>query len=649
MKRYSSKVFLKKHLIANLVVLFSVLGFLSSCDPDKGAPLYTFTGKMMGQFIKDSTNFSEFAALLDTTETMGLLNAYGSITCFAPDNEAMKKFYLSKGRTTLADFTLDSLKIIAYNHIILDQAFMYASFKKDGSLPKTTMSDRYLTISFPNPTGLGKVNTSQIIEKDILVHNGVIHTINEVLDPTNSGIIKAIASDSLFSVFYQALNATGLAGLINPNTKDVSYDPNLYTDWAFPKGAGEFEPKIPTSRKYGYTVLMESNTTLKANGIIDLDGLKAYAKSVYDQVYPEDDNITDPTDRRNSLNRFIAYHIINKQLRYSNFIDAYDTDHMIKTSTLYNLYEYLEPMCPNTLIEIKKDRSLPSTFLINFLSRSGESIHLVKNIAGKYENDATNGVYYEIDGMLEYSKEVDDELSGKRLRFDAASFFPELTNNDMRGTPMHPSAISTSVLSNWEYLLPRGYIDRITSSETTSMYYLSPNDKYCDYQGDEIFLDPGRGNLYDFTVITPVVPKGTYEVRFGYGQNGNRDVAQLYFDDAACGVPLNLTKPGTDVSIGWVLPGSDLSDPQGYENDKMMRNRGYMKGPASFKPVKNGYDGNIESSRLASGKLRKILGIYTFTEAGNHTLRVTGLSAGQFMFDYLEFVPTSVLESEDIY
>ena len=32
-------------------------------------------------------------------------------------------------------------------------------------------------------------------------------------------------------------------------------------------------------------------------------------------------------------------------------------------------------------------------------------------------------------------------------------------------------------------------------------------------------------------------------------------------------------------------PGTDPADPDGYENDKMMRNRGYMKGPASFKVI----------------------------------------------------------------
>lgn len=36
----------------------------------------------------------------------------------------------------------------------------------------------------------------------------------------------------------------------------------------------------------------------------------AYAKKVYDKEYPEDSHITDFKDRKNSLNRFISYHIL---------------------------------------------------------------------------------------------------------------------------------------------------------------------------------------------------------------------------------------------------------------------------------------------------------------------------------------------------
>jgi len=622
--------------MTGMVVLLSVIGIFSSCSSDDiGGNRYTFTDKMMGQYLRDSTDFSEFTTLLDTTKVMGLLNSYGAYTCFAPSNEAMKTFYLSKGKKSLKGFTLDSLKLIAYDHIISGAVVMYSNFIV-GRLQNLSMSDRYLSISFSATGGAFVNNTSLITQKDIVVHNGVIQKINQVLNPTRSGIVDAISKDSTFTIFYKALIATGLADSLL-KIKDDSYNALKYADLITVPLDSKlwYYQQVPPSRKYGYTVLMEGNSTMKENGITDLASLKTYAATIYNQMYPADAAITDITNRSNSLNRFIAYHLINKQLSYSKFIDAYDTDHMIKTR---DTYEYIETMCPNTLMEIKKDRlKSQSIFLINYNSESQKFIQIDKT---NYDKDATNGVYHQIDGMLVYDVNEDAELSSKRLRFDAASFFPELANNNMRGLGM--------TLPNLQFRLPRGYIDRISSSEQTIISYLTPYYMYQDYQGDEIFLGATTGNLYDFSVVTPPVPAGTYEVRFGYLTNGKRGVAQLYMDNVPAGVPLNLNTNATDVAIGYESPGSILSDPFGFENDKMMRNRGYMKGPADYRVPQTGWTYG-ENARFCNASLRKIMGTYTFRTAGNHKLSVKGLSGGEFMFDYLEFVPTSALESEDIY
>ena len=178
--------------------------------------------------------------------------------------------------------------------------------------------------------------------------------------------------------------------------------------------------------------------------------------------------------------------------------------------------------------------------------------------------------------------------------------------------------------------------------------YLTADSRYQNYEGDEIFLGATSGNLYDFSIVTPPIPAGTYEVRFGYLTNGKRGVAQLYFDNIPAGVPLNLNNYATDVSIGYESPGTVQADIEGFENDKMMRNRGFMKGPASYKVVQPGWSSG-ENARYSPAALRRIMGTYTFSSPSNHLLTVKGLSGGEFMFDYLEFVPTSALESEDIY
>lgn len=631
-------------LFATMIALVAVVLSFTACDSDKVDNLYTFQNRMVGEYLVDSAKtYSEFVRLLDTTKVMGLLNSYGVYTCFAPTNEAMHNFYAQKGKKSLADFAMDSLVTMAKDHLITGVAYFSSGFQ-NGRLTKLSMSDRFIFISFTAGGGVYINKSAKIIQKDIEMYNGNIHKIDHVLDPTREGIVEAISSKKEFSIFYEALLATGLADSL-VKIKDESYDPENYSSMiTVPASLGQwYYQELPPSRKYGYTALMESNATMNSNSITDLNSLKSYAAKIYDEIYPEDANVTNPADRRNSLNRFVAYHLIKKQLSYSKFIDDYvmynnsfDKSHMLNDIGL-NLNEYIETLCPNTLIEVTRKGGTQETNLLNLNPETNQCVRIVK---ANSDNDATNGVFHEVDKMLVYSKDVDNVLSSKRLRFDAASFFDELTNNNMRG--------NGSTLPNVQYQIPRGYLSRVTCSEQTVVCYLTPYEKYQDYQGDEIFLGASSGKLYDFTITTPPIPAGTYEVRFGYLTNGKRGVAQLYLDGVPAGVPLDLNMNATDASIGYEVPGSVTDDPNGYENDKMMRNRGFMKGPACYRVPVAGWTSG-KNARYSASVLRRIMGTYRFKSAGHHYLTVKGLSGGEFMFDYLEFVPTSALETEDIY
>ena len=78
----------------------------------------------------------------------------------------------------------------------------------------------------------------------------------------------------------------------------------------------------------------------------------------------------------------------------------------------------------------------------------------------------------------------------------------------------------------------------------------------------------------------------------------------------------------------------------------MMRNLGYMKGPASCFLL----NGNM-LLRDFYKSLRYIVGQYRFTEYGAHTLRARSVDfAGrEFSIDYFELVPVDVIRNEDIY
>ena len=134
-----------KHSLVVLLTGVSLAGFTFTSCTDEPLSITTFEQEMMGEYMaKRPDQFSEFVKLLDTTEVLGLLNAYGEYTLFAPDNSAMKAFYASKGKTSLKGFTLDTLTKIAYDHIIKGYEVPTEEFL-DGLLPFLTMSDRYLS------------------------------------------------------------------------------------------------------------------------------------------------------------------------------------------------------------------------------------------------------------------------------------------------------------------------------------------------------------------------------------------------------------------------------------------------------------------------------------------------------------------------
>lgn len=625
------KAYLNRSVV-KIVFAIAVLGVFTTSCLDNPDVIDTFTQEMMGEYVASRPNdFSEFKQLLEKTDIMGLLNAYGEYTLFVPTNEAMQAFYLSQNKTSLDDFTPDTLKKIAYDHIIKGYIVKTENFI-DGLMPFLTMSDRY--ISTESRTGNSALiyfinNKSEIISRDIEVSNGVIHIINHMVEPSELNIVQSIARDSNFTLFNEALTKTGLWEELLL-TRDESYDPKNYShiDVTFVQGGGSRD-ELPVSRKFGYTVLMESDQTYKnVYGIENLEQLTAYAAANVYHENPADASVTDITDRRNSLNKFIAYHLVNKKLTYTKFIDDYDTDHMIKT---FDMYEYIETMFPNTLLEVKKERATGETNLLNKSVETGEAVRINKDYK---DIDATNGVYHEIDRILIYNHKVAGELSSKRLRMDAASFFPELTNNNMRYyDPSKPRS----------WVFPKGYIKRLKASETTRFCYLNAFGGYLDYQGDEIYLK----GMYDFEVETPPIPAGTYEIRFGYQPTGGRGAAQLYWDGVPCGIPLDLRIPANDPLIGFEEPGSNKEDINGYENDKMMRNRGYMKGPATYKDVLGWWYGK-RVARNSPQYVRRILGTYTFTESKTHLFKVKAVREGQFMFDFLEFVPVELIETEGI-
>lgn len=670
---------------------------LTSCSEDiDESALYTFTGETMTDHFENNPEiFSSYLTLLTqvhqskrSSSTMrDLLDARGNYTCFAPTNEAITVYLDSLAKihevpsTNIYEVPDSVAEAIVFNSIIEngdEEAFTTTSFADDEPLNITNMNGRYITPSYSNDEDnntLLYVNIySKVVDSDIEVENGYIHTIDRVLSPSTATIADMIMTTENTQLFGECLALTGWDTKLT-KYKDESWE-EKYDDIRGTSTKGinaKFEGMYPDKRLYGYTIFVETDSVFAANDITDIPSLKEYVLA--------NNNFDDDTNRGkvtswgddydndyNWLNQFVAYHILPEKLSYSTmvtFANEYGCDaSMLKSRTsnqfYVNVWEYWETMgiqrrsikitgCRvNGTIQRRINRKsvynqaryseMPSAITIPGI--------LISPNNGEYNTDALNGMYFPIDGILLWTPEVPTKILNERLRYDITSLFPELLTNNIRQNRS----------SNWYFI--NDYLDNMYEIvEGTDFWYLSNRNyetglgSWMDYQIDEFNIN----GQFDFTMKLPPVPyTGTYELRYGVWANGNRGMAQIYMGKnpknlPAIGIPIDLRDvSGTNpAATGWTeeskIAPSGKDSTALYENQKAMRNLGFMKGP-KYIQVSGG------TGRDAERNLRKIIYTGQFEAGETYWIRyksVLSSTMTEFFYDYIELVPKSVYAGEN--
>lgn len=593
-------------------------GMLAGCsdDIDDGA-FYTFTGQTVNSFCHEDSRFTIFARLLDDTGNAGLLSTYGHYTLFLPTDEVMAAYFEANG-LTYDSLTAEEKNELVYNHVIKSAGVSYTSDRfEEGALAESTMGDNYLTVSFSaDASGSGLViyinKNVPVIEKDIEVHNGVVHVVGNVIVPSKDFIVDVIEAEGRFGIFAEALRLTGLNRAMEA-IRDESYVS------PYPSGEvvrGELVFKVPTVKRYGFTLFAEPDEVLAAYGIRDVEGLTAYAERYYGTA--DRGNFT---SEENALHKFVAYHILDRQMSTNSFL--YNGPCTVSTR-MNERCEYYETMLTYRLMEIKAGNR------INTRS-NGQYVGLDEQLSNL---SAVNGFAHSLASILVYDEDVMvNDVLNKRIRFDFYNIPPELTNNNIRWQLPDIQGASG-------YVIPNDFCSKHLSFSDETEITMWASNGWTNFEADELKLN----GWYDFTLRMLPMPPGSYEVRIGYRQETWRGIAQIFVDDEIQGIPRDLRISGTDPQVGWI---ADTDSPQDAENDKAMRNRGYMKAPASiFTPQNNGV-----SLRALDACLRIIVGQFTWQEYGAHTLRGKNVydPNQEFHGDYIEIIPVSCIDREDIY
>lgn len=649
---------MKKFFYAILFTVACSFGLTACVDDDPlDSNYYTFTGEMVTDYLENrDKEFSEYIKVLKRANLWDMLSSYGKYTCFAPTNDAMKDYYRTQGISGIDQLSDADCDTLAWQHLV--KATYFISDLGEGSLPTTNLNNRYLTYSLEtegNVTHHYMNTNSELIARDDTVQNGVVHTLSRVLSSSSIFLGDAIVADSACKIFGQALLLTGLKDSLalfqddryycSPDSTTLSKTSQHHRIF----GGNDVYWKYPAVRKLMWTVFVEPDSIFNRYKIYDLDDLKAYAKRIYDETYPEDagryDN--DFANRRNPLNRFVAYHILDRYAPYSELTVSGTVWPATVTNfrpDVQDIMEFYETYAPYTILKVCDAGShkwVNRKGLGDRYKVKGCRIYTPSEIGHK--TDHMNGLYHFIDNILTYNKkETIDQVLNCRMRMDATTLSPDFMNAGARN-----SDPATYDVSHFMMGFKSGFTKNFIFSENT---FFGVHNRFWNLSWESDMC--ACLDNFDIKFRIPPVPSGqTYEVRLGYAANPARTVVQVYFDDnltgdMPCGIPVDLRKMAGQ--YGWVKD-SDLGSREEIEaNDKALRNQGYMKGTAAATFP----DGNL--ARDTENNIRRILTTQYFEEGHDYYIRLRQVLENQaeMSLDYIEVVPKSVYDgpvAEDWY
>lgn len=231
------------------ICCYLVLVVVAACKRDNFSYQEQLRQVLAFEMLQQDTSLSISVQALEKTKMSATLNTYGPFTFFIPDNNAWRKFFATRAKARLDDFTEEELKTILVYHI-LPTRIKSAEFIQG---PQATPTGRGDFITLDISKGF-KFNTiangiARVYATDIEYSNALVHKIDGVLNPPTLTIGEFLElNKGVYSIMIGGLKRVGLMDTLT----------NL-TDWR--------------GQRIRLTLFAETDDVLKAAGIQDFNSM----------------------------------------------------------------------------------------------------------------------------------------------------------------------------------------------------------------------------------------------------------------------------------------------------------------------------------------------------------------------------------------
>ena len=594
-----------------LFVLATAVALFPSCTEDiDTSDRYTFTGKTIISYLQDYPDtYSEYTMLLDSVNASDyslskmsqLLSARGNYTCFAPTNEAIKKYLehlvdsgvISEPSWEAPEFMEidpetqthklleETRKTIVYNSLIDGgddiEAYLVSDIseraEENQMLGLPNMKDRKLMCTKGNGTKYA-INGSNISDTncDIYAINGRIHQVDKVIAPntqTANEFFEKIIDDKVYGyyTFAALVDACGLSEELSQDEDEDYYHKYMVGDLEDLPSHPTYKPGILPERRYiGYTIFAEDDAWWeKALGLAENTITELEPQELVEIVaaYVNDNNLalstahagTDYTNEDNTLNQFVTYHIVPGKLETNKLVIHfnelwYNLTDKIKRASVFDFYT---TMGKRRLIKTyEASRTWDGKRNIIYLNR----FPILKNGRGKDQDYTEIGCDDRKKGIEIYTSDNPEIYNAYLYRISDCLYYNDEQANIMASeriridfSSMFPELMSNDIRDNENYTsehqcvgIPVSskfqYLENCDISDQSKFYYLSGRLSETSCWQDYEGDEISVVGNYEITFKLPPVPKdGIYELRLCVQTNDRRGMCQIYWGNDKSNLP----------------------------------------------------------------------------------------------------------------